>query len=116
MKHLSDGSVRYSLALNRNVVVHVAHPDEQMCVRLCAALRIEGYDTRFSLREEDLRSAVEAASPPAAFVVAAGLVPAVLQTPRRRLGSPVIVVQQEVDLDAALEAVRNGASDAVAQR
>lgn len=113
---MSDGEIgSFSLARNRLVRVHVHHDDLRTCETACVALRIEGYQTTFSTQRDELAAAVRMQPTPSAMIVSDGLLTDLNVMRQQRLGTPVIVIQEEVNLDRALAALRKGVVDVIAK-
>ena len=103
----------YSLAQNRDLLVHVVHPDLKLCETVCIALRMEGYQAVCFTSEALCEAEIEA-SPPDVAILAEAMGGMLERFRALRRGISVVMVQEQVNLDRALDAIGKGADDVVA--
>lgn len=110
---MGDDATGYSLAQNRDIVVHVAHDDARLCETISVALRLEGYQARCFRDNSAFARAMDSA-PPDVVILGEAMVELLTRIRNLNRGISVLVVQDEVNLDRALAAVGDGADDVVA--
>ncbi len=101
--------------LNRDRLIHILDPDPRTCEALSVLLRLEGFQTAFSVEVLGFFSAIERRPPDAAIVNfdagdAEGL--AVLRRLKlMRLAMPAFMIGDAPDVARAVSAMKAGASD-----
>ena len=110
--------IYYHSFLNRDRVVHIVDPDLQTCEALSVLFRLEGFQTAFSINLAGFLASLERRRPD---VVIANLE---LENPddgltllRRvktlRMGTPVFMLENRPLVEAAVAAMKAGATDVV---
>ena len=110
--------IYYHSFLNRDRVVHIVDPDLQVCEALSVLFRLEGFQTAFSINLPGFLASLERRRPD---VVLANFE---LEHPddglnllRRvktlRMGTPVFMLETRPMVDAAVTAMKAGATDVV---
>jgi len=113
---MSD-EIFYRSFLNRDRIVHIVDPDLQTCESLSVVFRLEGFQTAFSINLDGFLASLERRR---ADVVIAnfdlgvddGLV-LLKRVKALRLGMPVFMVENQPMVEAAVVAMKAGASDVV---
>ena len=107
----------YSSYLNRDRLVHICDPDLSICEQLSVLFRLEGFQTMFSINLPGFLAMLERRRPD--VVVAnfdLGTDPG-LDLLRRvkhlRMGTPVFMLENAPMVEAAVQAMKDGASDVV---
>ncbi|SMQ58641.1 two component transcriptional regulator, LuxR family [Devosia lucknowensis] len=105
----------YHAFLNRDRLVHIADPDPSVCEALSVLFRLEGFQTIFSLETAHFHAALERRHPD---VVIANLEQgeesglAILRRVKSmRTGVPVVMLANEPMVEAAVTAMKMGATD-----
>ena len=113
---MSD-EIFYRSFLNRDRIVHIVDPDLQTCESLSVVFRLEGFQTAFSINLDGFLASLERRR---ADVVIAnfdlgnddGLV-LLKRVKGLRLGMPVFMVENQPMVEAAVVAMKAGASDVI---
>ena len=107
----------YRSYLNRDRLVHICDPDLSICEQLSVLFRLEGFQTMFSINLPGFLAMLERRRPD--VVVAnfdLGTDPG-LDLLRRvkhlRMGTPVFMLENAPMVEAAVQAMKDGASDVV---
>jgi two-component system response regulator FixJ len=109
----------YHAFLNRDRLVHVADPDPSICEALSVLFRLEGFQTTFSLDAAHFLSGLERRRPDVAVINLVlgdenGLT--LLQRVKAlRTGAPVVMLANEPHLEAAVTAMKLGATDVLSK-
>lgn len=110
--------IYYHSFLNRDRIVHIVDPDLQTCESLSVLFRLEGFQTAFSINLPGFLASLERRRPD---VVLANFD---LENPddgmnllRRvktlRMGTPVFMIENRPMVEAAVTAMKSGATDVV---
>ena len=107
----------YRSYLNRDRLVHICDPDLSTCEQLSVLFRLEGFQTMFSINLPGFLASLERRRPD---VVVANFdlgADAGLDLLRRvknlRMGMPVFMLENAPMVEAAVQAMKGGASDVV---
>ena len=110
-------AIFYHRFLNRDRLVHIVDPDLATCETLSVLFRLEGFQTLFSVNMSGFLATLERRVPD---VVVANFdlgAEEGLELLRRvkglRMGTPVFMLEDEPMVDAAVEAMKVGATDVV---
>ncbi len=107
----------YHSFLNRDRLVHIIDDDPGTCEALSVLFRLEGFQTTFSLQVEAFVTAVERRRPDVAVINLSIGGESGLALLRRvkswQTGAPVVMLTNEPQLDAAVTAMKLGATDVV---
>ena len=107
----------YRSFFNRDRIVHVVDPDLQTCETLSLLFRLEGFQTAFSVNIDGFLAALERRRPDvvvANFELAGEEGLALLKRVKAlRMGMPVFMIENRPDVDAAVVAMKAGATDVV---
>lgn len=105
----------YHAFLNRDRLVHIVDPDPGSCEALSVLFRLEGFQTLFSLDPADFISSLERRRPDVAVINLMLGEESGLGLLRRvkalRTGAPVVMLANVPQLDAAVTAMKLGATD-----
>jgi two-component system response regulator FixJ len=107
----------YRSFFNRDRIVHVVDPDLQTCETLSLLFRLEGFQTAFSVNLEGFLAVLERRRPD--VVIANFELPgdeglALLRRVKSlRMGTPVFMVENRPDVEAAVVAMKSGATDVI---
>ena len=107
----------YRSFFNRDRIVHVVDSDLQTCETLSLLFRLEGFQTAFSVNLDGFFAALERRRPDvvvANFELAGedGLT-LLKRVKSLRMGTPVFMIENRPDVDAAVVAMKAGATDVV---
>ncbi len=109
--------IYYHSFFNRDRLVHIVDPDPGTCEALSVLFRLEGFQTRFSLDREGLYSAMERRNPD---VIILNLhidgeegFTTLKKIKAKRTGTPVFLISDLNDVDGAVQAMKEGATDVV---
>jgi FixJ family two-component response regulator len=109
--------IYYHSVLNRDRSVHVVDPDLQTCEALSLLFRLEGFQTMFSINLGGFVAALERRRPD---VVIANLelppddgLDLLRRVKAMRMGTPVFMVENRAMVEAAVTAMKLGATDVV---
>ena len=107
----------YRSYLNRDRLVHICDPDLSTCEQLSVLFRLEGFQTMFSINLPGFLASLERRRPD--VVVAnfdlgsdAGL-DLLRRVKNLRMGTPVFMLENAPMVEAAVQAMKDGASDVV---
>ena len=107
----------YRSFFNRDRVVHVVDPDLQTCETLSLLFRLEGFQTAFSVNLDGFFAGLERRRPDVVIVnfdLAADEGLSLLKRVKAmRMGTPVFMLENRPDVDAAVVAMKAGATDVV---
>lgn len=107
----------YRSFFNRDRIVHVVDPDLQTCETLSLLFRLEGFQTAFSVNIDGFLAALERRRPDvvvANFELAGEEGLALLKRVKAlRMGMPVFMIENRPDVEAAVVAMKAGATDVV---
>lgn len=109
----------YHAFLNRDRVVHIVDPDPYICESLSVLFRLEGFQTAFSLDSANFLNSLNRRAPDVAVINLAigsdsGLV-LLRRLKSLRTGSPVVMLANEPQLEAAVTAMKLGATDVLSK-
>lgn len=109
----------YHAFLNRDRVIHIVDDDPNICEGLSVLFRLEGFQTMFSLEAGHFLATLERRRVDVAVVNLAigqesGL-PLLRRIKALRTGTPVVMLANSPQLDAAVTAMKLGATDIVAK-
>ncbi len=113
---MSD-TLYYPTYLNRDRLVHIADADAANCEALSVLFRLEGFQTTFSMDASGFLAALERRRPDVALINMRlgqedGL--AVLRRVKAlRVGTPVFMLEDEPEVEGAVQAVKAGATDVI---
>lgn len=114
-----DNEIYYHSFLNRDRVVSIVDSDPNTCEALSVLFRLEGFQTDFSLQLEGFFSSLERRQPD---VIVLSLdfpgndsLPALARIKSMRTGTPVFMVADKPDIEAAVTAMKYGATDVIAK-
>lgn len=115
---MSD-EIYYHAFLNRDRVIHIVDDDVTICEGLSVLFRLEGFQTTFSLDTGSFLSMLERRRVDVAVVNLSvggesGL-PLLRRVKTLRMGTPVVMLANSPQLDAAVTAMKLGATDVVAK-
>ncbi|ODT73266.1 MAG: hypothetical protein ABS75_00885 [Pelagibacterium sp. SCN 63-23] len=109
----------YHAFLNRDRLVHLVDPDPGTCEALSVLFRLEGFQTQFSLQPLAFISALERRRPDVAVINLALGEESGLSLLRRmkalRNGAPVVMLANQPSLEAAVTAMKLGATDVLSK-
>lgn len=109
--------IYYHSFLNRDRLVHIVDPDLQTCETLSLLFRLEGFQTMFSINLAGFLAALErrrADVVVANFEIGGDDGLALLRRVKgMRTGTPVFMVENRPMVEAAVQAMKAGASDVV---
>ncbi|MVT00799.1 response regulator [Devosia sp. L53-10-65] len=109
----------YHAFLNRDRLVHIVDPDPGTCEALSVLFRLEGFQTIFSLEAAHFLAALERRRPDVAVINLNQGEEDGLSLLRRvkglRTGAPVIMLANEPQLEAAVTAMKLGATDVLSK-
>lgn len=109
----------YHAFLNRDRLVHIVDPDPSTCEALSVLLRLEGFQTRFSLDAIQFLIALDRRRPDVAIINLSVGEESGLALLRRvknlRTGAPVVMLANEPQLEAAVTAMKLGATDVLSK-
>ena len=109
----------YHAFLNRDRLVHIVDPDPGTCEALSVLFRLEGFQTIFSLETAHFLAALERRRPDVAVINLNQGEEDGLSLLRRvkglRTGAPVIMLANEPQLEAAVTAMKLGATDVLSK-
>jgi two-component system, LuxR family, response regulator FixJ len=105
----------YHAFLNRDRLVHIVDPDPAICEALSVLFRLEGFQTVFSLDSSHFFASLTRRQPDVAVINLAVGEESGLMLLRRiksmRTGIPVVMLSNEPQLEAAVTAMKLGATD-----
>jgi two-component system response regulator FixJ len=109
----------YHAFLNRDRMVHIVDTDPAICEALSILFRLEGFQTTFSLDAAHFLNLVERRSPDVAIINMAvggdsGL-PLLRRVKALRTGAPVVMLSNHHNIDAAVTAMKLGATDVLSK-
>ncbi|NGP17283.1 response regulator transcription factor [Devosia aurantiaca] len=109
----------YHAFLNRDRLVHIVDPDPHICESLSVLFRLEGFQTVFSLDTSHFLSALERRQPDVAVINLAVGEESGLSLLRRvkamRTGAIVVMLSNNPQLEAAVTAMKLGATDVLSK-
>lgn len=114
-----SNQIFYHSYLNRDRLIHIADPDPNTCEALSVLFRLEGFQTTFSLQAGDLAAGLERRRPDIVVLnmqlgEESGL--ALLRRIKSmRAGTPVFMLADMPQQDAAVAAMKLGATDVVSK-
>jgi two-component system response regulator FixJ len=114
-----SGENYYHTFLNRDRLVHIVDSDPAMCEGLSVLFRLEGFQTTFSLEAPHFLASLDRRRPDVAVINLAvgeesGL-PLLRRVKALRTGTPVVMLANVPQLDAAVTAMKLGATDVVSK-
>lgn len=114
-----SGENYYHTFLNRDRLVHIVDSDPAMCEGLSVLFRLEGFQTTFSLETPHFLASLDRRRPDVAVINLAvgeesGL-PLLRRVKALRTGTPVVMLANVPQLDAAVTAMKLGATDVVSK-
>lgn len=109
----------YHAYLNRDRMVHIVDSDPVICESLSVLFRLEGFQTTFSLDAAHFLNVVERRSPDVAVINMSvgndsGL-PLLRRVKSLRNGAPVVMLANQHNVDAAVTAMKLGATDVLSK-
>ncbi len=109
--------IYYHSFFNRNRLIHIVDSDLGTCEALSVLFRLEGFQTSFSLDREGLYSAMERRNPDVIVLNLhidgeEGFI-TLSKIKAKRTGIPVFLLSDTSDVDAAVTAMKIGATDVV---
>lgn len=109
----------YHPFLNRDRLIHIGDADPATCEALSVLFRLEGFQTAFSLTPAQFVSSLDRRRPDVAVInlrlaEESGL-PLLRRIKAMRNGTPVFMLADTPQLDAAVTAMKLGASDIIAK-
>lgn len=109
--------VYYHSFLNRDRLVHIVDPDAGTCEALSVLFRLEGFQTVFSLASEEFFSSLDRKRPDVVVLnlgvdEGEGLL-TLKKVKAMRTGTPVFIVTDTADVNAAVSAMKAGATDII---
>jgi two-component system response regulator FixJ len=116
-----DGTIEettYLLRANRDRRIHILHPDLHTCEVLGTILRIEGYNVFFSLTQDAFTQELQHRTYDVVVVGTADRVESLSLMGfirKKTRGLPIVLLQEQPNVDHALEGVRHGAADVLAR-
>lgn len=109
----------YHAYLNRDRMVHIVDTDPAICEALSILFRLEGFQTTFSLDAAHFLNVVERRSPDVAIInMAVGSdsgLPLLRRVKALRTGAPVVMLANHHNIDAAVTAMKLGATDVLSK-
>lgn len=109
--------IYYHSFLNRDRVVHIVDPDVNTCEALSVLFRLEGFQTMFSADSEGFFSSIERKRPDVVilslYVDGGDGLSSLRKIKALRTGTPVFVIANKEDLAAAVDAMKEGATDII---
>ena len=112
--------IYYHSFLNRDRIVHIVDPDLQTCEAMSVLFRLEGFQTAFSINLPGFLASLERRRPD---VVIANLdlngdgegdgISLLRRVKTLRMGTPVFMLENRPQVDAAVSAMKAGAADVV---
>ena len=109
--------IYYHSFLNRDRLVHILDADPGTCEALSVLFRLEGFQTIFSLETASFYASLERRRPDVAVInLRLGLddgLAVLRRVKAMRLGTPVFMLSNDADVDAAVHAMKAGASDVI---
>lgn len=109
----------YHAFLNRDRLVHIVDPDPAICESLSVLFRLEGFQTVFSLDTAHFNSGLTRRQPDVAVINLVVGKESGLNLLRRikslRTGATVVMLANEPHLDAAITAMKLGATDVLSK-
>jgi two-component system, LuxR family, response regulator FixJ len=109
----------YHAFLNRDRLVHIVDPDPGTCEALSVLFRLEGFQTVFSLEPAHFLAALDRRAPDVAVINLALGEESGLTLLRRvkalRTGAPVVMLANAPQLEAAVTAMKLGATDVLSK-
>lgn len=114
-----SGENYYHTFLNRDRLVHIVDSDPAMCEGLSVLFRLEGFQTTFSLEAPHFVASLERRRPDVAIInlvvgAESGL-PLLRRVKALQTGTPVVMLANVPQLDAAVTAMKLGATDVVSK-
>lgn len=114
-----SGENYYHTFLNRDRLVHIVDSDPAMCEGLSVLFRLEGFQTIFSLEAQHFVASLERRRPDVAIInlvvgTESGL-PLLRRVKALQTGTPVVMLANVPQLDAAVTAMKLGATDVVSK-
>lgn len=110
-------TIYYRSYLNRDLLVHIVDADLAACEGLSLLFRLDGFQTNFSQDLPHFFAAIERHRPDVVLINSQVGGEDGLQALRRlkasRLNIPVFVIENQPQVDAAVEAMKAGASDII---
>lgn len=114
---MADETYYYRPFLNRDRLIHILDPDPATCEALSVLFRLEGFQTQFSIDTASFFAAIERRRPDVAIVnerIGDEDGTAVLRRVKAmQLGIPVFIVEDRPKVEAAVAAMKAGATDVV---
>jgi len=112
-----SGETYYHTFLNRDRLVHIVDSDPSICEGLSVLFRLEGFQTTFSLESAHFIASLDRRRPDVAVInlvvgEESGL-PLLRRVKSLRTGTPVVMLANAPQLDAAVTAMKLGATDIV---
>jgi two-component system, LuxR family, response regulator FixJ len=109
----------YHSILNRDRLVQIVDPDPHICESLSVLFRLEGFQTAFSLDTAHFLTALDRRQPDVAVINLAVGDESGLSLLRRvksmRTGAPVVMLSNVPQLEAAVTAMKLGATDVLSK-
>ncbi|MEX1181140.1 MAG: LuxR C-terminal-related transcriptional regulator [Cucumibacter sp.] len=107
--------VYYRNSFNRDRFVHIVDSDMSTCEAFSVLFRLEGFQTGFSGKIDDLFAALDRRIPDV-FIInlmvdGADTLPALNRVKTMRTGAPVFMISDEPSVDKAVQAMKAGAAD-----
>jgi two-component system response regulator FixJ len=107
----------YPSYLNRDILIHILDPDAATCEALSVLFRLDGYQTGFSVETAGFLAALERRRPDVVLTNIHIGQDSGLDILRRvrtlRAGMPVFILEDQPEVDLAVEAMKAGATDVV---
>jgi FixJ family two-component response regulator len=109
--------IYYHAFFNRDRLVHIVDPEASTCEALSLLFRLEGFQTTFSLETASFVAALERRRPDVVVlnvrIGAEDGIDVLRRVKSMRVGTPVFMLADRVDVDEAVRAMKAGASDVV---
>ena len=109
----------YHTFLNRDRLIHIVDPDPSTCEALSVLFRLEGFQTTFSVEAINFLAGLERRRPDVVVLNLQVGEESGLSLLRRvkalRMGTPVFMLSNAPQLDAAVTAMKLGAADVVSK-
>ncbi|HEY8595243.1 MAG TPA: LuxR C-terminal-related transcriptional regulator [Devosiaceae bacterium] len=113
---MNDESFYHSY-INRDRLIHMVDGDASTCEALSVLFRLEGFQTAFSLDLSEFLTAIDRRPPDVVVlnlvVGSTGTLPTLRRIKGLRRGTPVFMISDSVDIDAAVAAMKYGATDVI---
>jgi FixJ family two-component response regulator len=116
---MGDKDLYYHSFLNRDRLIHIVDPDTHTCEALSVLFRLEGFQTAFSIESDGFLAAFDRRRADVVVlslrIAPDGGIELLRKVKARRLGTPVFMLADREALEAAVEAMKAGASDVIAK-